>query len=326
MKVLWTHNFNPSMPGSGIFMHNMVNELKSFDLDIELKFLGALNSFERIFSAKEELRRYSRNFDLVHSQFGSSCAFVSTASEVPSLLSLRGSDWHCYLGSDFKESFHGILANTLSRISIPYFNAIITMSNRMSDGVRKFRPNAMVETIPDPLDIGLFIPMMRAEARRRLFGTNSTAPWILFTSLSADNPVKRVNLACEAVSIAAQSIPDLELKFATGIPHSKMPLFINSCNLALCTSTHEGWPNSVKEALACGLPFVSTDVSDLKSISMRHRNCMIGPPDPVKLAEMIVKSLSMQSDSTLRNEVANMTFESSFNRLASLYATVLNRS
>jgi glycosyltransferase involved in cell wall biosynthesis len=326
MKVLWTHNFNPAIPGSGIFMHNMVNKLKSFDLDVELKYLGSLNSFERILSAREDLRSYSRNYDLVHSQFGSACAFVSTASEVPSVLSLRGSDWHCYLGTDLKESFHGILANTLSRISIPYFDAIITMSSRMSDGVRKFRPNALLETIPDPLDIDLFMPMKRSEARRRLFGTNSTAPWILFTSLSSNNPVKRVSLAREAVSIAAQSIPDLELKVATGIPYSKMPLFINSCDLVLCTSTHEGWPNSVKEALACGLPFISTDVSDLRTISLRHKNCIIAPSDPVKLAEMIVKSLPIQSDPTLRNEVDNMTFESSCSRLSSLYASLLNRS
>lgn len=324
MKVLWTHNFNPAIPGSGVFMHNMVSELRGFGINIELLYLGSLNSIRSIYVAKNYLRSYSKKFDLVHSQFGSACGFVSSASRVPCVLSLRGSDWHCYIGSDLRESWHGLLANTLTRTSISSFKAIVTMSTRMSDSVRKYFPRIRIETIPDPVDTKVFAPISRSEARLQLFKSESIAPWVLFTTLSVANPIKRVHLALDAVRIASAYIPGLELKVASGIRHEEMPLFVNSCNLALCTSTHEGWPNALKESLSCGIPFVSTNVSDLHAIAAKYNSCHISPPHAPTLAEMIVKSLSSEPEKDLRDEVRTMTMKASCGRLIDLYTDLLN--
>ncbi|MEA5409980.1 glycosyltransferase [Haloarculaceae archaeon H-GB2-1] len=39
-----------------------------------------------------------------------------------------------------------------------------------------------------------------------------------------------------------------------------MPVWMNAADVLLLTSKREGFPNTVKEALACNLPVVSTDV------------------------------------------------------------------
>lgn len=325
MRVLWTHNFDPAVRGGGSFMHTLARGMAAQGVDIELMYLGRLNRPTQLWAARREVRRRSRGFDLVHAQFGSACGLATAAAPTPRVLSLRGSDWHRYRGPDRRERWHAAMASAFTRMSLGAFDAVVTMSERMTSELRQAGTARRASTIADPVDTVAFRPMDRARARSDLFGTASDAPWVLFTTLSSTNPIKRVELATEAVRIAARRVPGLELKIASGIPHDRMPLFVAACNVALCTSTHEGWPNSLKEALACGVPFVSTDVSDMASIAARRPSCRVGPPDAQALAALIVESLAAPPDPTLQDEVAGMTLEAASRRLAALYAEVLGR-
>ena len=44
------------------------------------------------------------------------------------------------------------------------------------------------------------------------------------------------------------------------IPHEEMPNYYNEIDLYICASKTEGTPNPVLEAMACGIPIISTDV------------------------------------------------------------------
>ena len=44
------------------------------------------------------------------------------------------------------------------------------------------------------------------------------------------------------------------------IPHNEMPKYYNDIDIYLCTSRSEGTPNTILEAMACGIPIISTDV------------------------------------------------------------------
>jgi teichuronic acid biosynthesis glycosyltransferase TuaC len=57
---------------------------------------------------------------------------------------------------------------------------------------------------------------------------------------------------------------NVDLKVVYGVPHEKIPIFLNASEVLLLTSKSEGTPHTVKEALACNLPVVLTYVGDVK--------------------------------------------------------------
>src|SRR5205823_14701378 len=113
---------------------------------------------------------------------------------------------------------------------------------------------------------------------------------------------------------------------ATDLSHHALPLFTAACDVILCTSETEGWPNCVKEALACNVPFVSTDVSDLADIARNDRFCRIGPDDPAILAETICEVLALSEKPNVRRHVESMSVDTLSNRLIELYRSLLEAS
>ncbi len=324
MRVIWPHNFSPDVPNAGNFMHRLAAGLKRIGVHVDLLYLGNLSNPWNMLAARADVHRRCRNYDLVHAQYGSACAFVTSGAPRPSLLSLRGSDWHQYRGPRRAEALHAVFANMLSRVSMRRFDVIITMSERMALEVRSSTDCRTVVSIPDPIDTDLFSPRGRQQSRIECFDTTDDAPWVLFTTLSTSNPAKRIELALEAVRIARKRMDRLELKVASGVPHEKMPWFVSACDVALCTSTHEGWPNSLKEALACGIPFVSTDVSDMARIANRHTACSVCAPDPVVIANRLCIALESAADDLLREEVMCMGIEATSKRLLAVYEELLS--
>lgn len=319
MRVLWTHNFPPDVTNAGTFMNISAAGIRDLGIHIDFLYLGNLGTLGAITQARREVRDRSNSYDLVHAQYGSACAYATSAARAPKVLSLRGSDWHRYRGLHFREWSHGLLAHFLTRQSLNCFNQIIVMSRRMEREVKEHVPSVPVSVVADPIRLDIFKPMDRIASRLKLFDYSGTEPWVLFTTLSRTNPIKRAELAFEAVKCASRSISGLQLKVASGLQHTDMPAFIATCNVALCTSTHEGWPNSIKEALACGLPFVSTDVSDLAEVAKRHSACQVCESSIESLANGLVHALQSPSDLALREELRWMDPEYSARRIVSIY-------
>ena len=149
--------------------------------------------------------------------------------------------------------------------------------------------------------------------------------WILFNALNLKNPIKRFPLAKAAFEMANARRGDLEMRVAHDLPHAMLPLYAAACDVILCTSETEGWPNSVKEALACNVPFVSTDVSDLREIARQEPTCRVCAPDAAALAGGICAALETAGSSELRKYVAPMSLEATSNRLVGIYESLVAR-
>ena len=59
---------------------------------------------------------------------------------------------------------------------------------------------------------------------------------------------------------------------------------MGASDLLLCTSASEGSPNIVKEALACGLPIISTNVGDVRERVGSVSGCRVVEAEPVAIA------------------------------------------
>ena len=148
---------------------------------------------------------------------------------------------------------------------------------------------------------------------------------MLFNALSLQNPIKRFSLANQAFEIAQARRGNLRLRLATDLSHDVLPLFAAACDVIVCTSEYEGWPNSIKEALACNIPFVATDVSDLRDIARNEPSCRICPPDAQVIADNICDVLAGPEPQGLRQCVSGMSLDAISDQLISTYASVLSR-
>lgn len=323
IKVLWTHNFQPFLKFSGTFVHEFAKNIRDFGIDVQLFYTGQLKNPSNFLRARDKIKIISKKFDIIHSQYGSLCSLVSAGARSKKIISLRGSDWHRYSGEDFRQNLHGWGATSVSRLAIPHYDSVITMSNRMSSEVKRDFPDSRIHILPSPIDLSMFRPIERDYARKKMFDTQNNEPWILFTAVSISNPIKRVWLAEESVRLASQIIGNLNLKIASGVPRHLMPYFVSSCNVALSTSVHEGWPNSIKEALACNIPFVSTNISDLAEIAAKEPSCRISEPDPKSIAMHLCHVLKLNEKKDLVRFVEKMDMEITCRKLLRIYHEVL---
>lgn len=78
--------------------------------------------------------------------------------------------------------------------------------------------------------------------------------------------MKRYDLATAAVDRLALKANDVELLVVAGVKNALMPWYYSAADAMLLCSDSEGSPTFVKEAFACNLPVVSTDVGDVSEI------------------------------------------------------------
>ena len=79
---------------------------------------------------------------------------------------------------------------------------------------------------------------------------------------------------------------------------SDMPTFYQSIDVFLMTSITEGFPNVLVEAMASGLPCISTDVGDASYI-VQELGSIVPPRDSDALAQAILKYLQLSADEKL---------------------------
>ncbi len=89
----------------------------------------------------------------------------------------------------------------------------------------------------------------------------------------------------------------VERKFADRnegyIPHDKMPDYYNSIDLYVCASKEEGTPNPVLEAMACGIPVISTNVGIVsEAFGTQQNEYILKERTKKELKEKIVQLIS----------------------------------
>lgn len=300
-------------------MHTTANALRGVGIDVQVEYLGDLRSLGAIRRARCKMRALARGFDIVHSQYGSVCALASLGSEKPLAVTLRGNDWNLHQASLHWLWAHTRLARWTTEIVLGFNPVVTAVSRRIAAEVLERFPALTVAVIPAAIDLNRWIP------RSTPMATQRQAPRVLFTASNPRDPIKGYSLFERTIRRAKERIPSLVTVVATGVAHEDMPTLVASCDVVLCTSETEGWPNSIKEALACNVPFVSTDVSDLAAIAgYEETTCRVCPSDHIALSDALCAVLSGPPPSDLRRHVADMDLKPTAARLVAAYKKMLS--
>lgn len=248
----------PGMPQRGSFIVRQANYLRAAGVDLQVIGFEGKRSSVRWAGAwlktRLALRRYRP--DLVHAQGGPS-AVLALPKVAPLVVTFRGSDVNGVRDSSGRLTSLGRVAMRMSAMAQASADAVIAVSDQLRQGMACRVP---VHVIPSGLDLGLFRPIPRDEARERL-GLPLDERLVLFAADPA-RALKRVELAQAAVGLLPEEYR-ARLLLSWPALHEEMPLYMSACDALVVTSTREGSPNVVKEALACDLPVVSVPVGDV---------------------------------------------------------------
>jgi glycosyltransferase involved in cell wall biosynthesis len=218
-----------------------------------------------------------RRYDLIHAHTGHCGAVARLQWRYPVLVSYVGYDLYgkprACGGITIKSRIEAALFRQLSR----FVRSTITKSSQMESLLpAASRPRNTV--LPNGVDRRMFRPIQRLAARRRL-GWPDDELVVLF---AADPAVsrKRYDLARAGCEAAATDVSALRLRICSGRRQEELALAMNAADVLLVTSIAEGSPNVVKEALACDLPIVTSDVGDVRTVLDGVSRCRVIPADP----------------------------------------------
>jgi glycosyltransferase involved in cell wall biosynthesis len=258
-------------------------------------------------------------FDLIHAQWAQS-AMAALPSPLPLVVTFRGSDVEGILNARQRYTAKGWVLRQVARSVARVADETILVADRLARRL----PRRLHHVIPSGLDLDLFKPGSQWEARARL-GLAPDGRYILFAA-APKNPVKRHALALAAVK---QIKPRYraELVVASGIAPELMPLYMNACDALLLTSSHEGSPNVVKEALACNLSVVSTDVGDVAERIASVDGCFLcRGANPDELATSLEQVLERERRIAGRPAVCDLDESTLTAKVIAVYERALARA
>jgi glycosyltransferase involved in cell wall biosynthesis len=252
------------------FIARQVEFLRRAGVDVEVfAFRGAKNPINYLKAWRRLRRKLKRErYDLIHAQFGQS-GLLALPKRMPLVVTLRGDDILGVNRPGRRPALYGRLLRRLSRLVAMRSDAVIVVADHMRAHVPSSAP---VHVIPSGLDLDSFRRLPQTEARRRL-GVPVGERLVLFACNPADER-KRFDLARRAVEILNERLP-AKLIVAWGVPHAEIPVYMSACDVFVFTSSQEGSPNVVKEALACDLPVVSVAVGDVRQRLQDVEGCEV---------------------------------------------------
>ena len=244
------------------------------------------------------------DYDLIHANYGLTAPHAVCQPNLPVVLSLWGTDLFGKYGP-------------VSRLCARWADEVIVMSPAMADGVDR-----EVNIIPHGIDLDRFRPEPSAPAREAV-GWEADGSHVLFP-YPPERGVKNYPRAQRVVDAARDRLDTpLTLHTVTGVPHDEMPAYYNAADALLLTSRHEGSPNAVKEALACNLPVIATDVGDVSDRLGGLKHSHVGRSD-AELVDGLLDALLTDDRPRGRGAVREISRERTGKRLLDLYREVID--
>jgi glycosyltransferase involved in cell wall biosynthesis len=177
--------------------------------------------------------------------------------------------------------------------------------------------DAKVRVIPCGVNFAEFRPTSQADARRAL-DLPLDKPLVLWAG-EYWQWAKRFELVEASIEALQRRLADVELVMVSGKPHSVIPTYMNACDALVLTSRSEGSPMVIKEAMACNLPIVSTDVGDVAEVIQGVEGCYLVHPTPQDVADKLYKVLKERRRTRGRDRIRHLSSDSIAQQIIAVY-------
>jgi teichuronic acid biosynthesis glycosyltransferase TuaC len=306
MRVLLVTNLYPTLeePSFGTFIKNQADGLRALGIDVHLFFIyGRRSRWNYVWSIFRFWKQLmGQRYDLIHCHYIFSGLIGRLQWKYPVVLTHHG----------VEVIYDGWVAK-LIRFTHPWFNKVIVVNQTQ----KNILEDPHIALIPCGIDFDEMRLMSQQEARRHL-GLPLDQKLVLWAG-EYWQPVKRYHLVEKAMVLVQKEHPDVRLVRVSGQPHSMIPYYMNACDVLVLTSSYEGSPMVIKEAMACNLPVVSTDVGDVAQVIEGVKGCYLCEPTPQDVADKLMTVLSWGKRTNGRQRIGHLDSRNVARQVADLY-------
>lgn len=292
--------------GLGAFVASQIEAIRALGVQVDVEFLDVKRSKWELVRGIIDVRHKVKTgqYDLAHAHFGYNGIPACLQSEIPFVVSFCGTD-----------------------LASPKFQTISKWVSRRAEAciVKSIEMQKYLDipstVIPNGIDMERFRPSSREQARKTL-GLREKRHYVLFIS-NPERPEKRYALADDAIKRVRKKGKEVEPLVVFNKPHSELPIYMNAADLLILTSSREGSPNTIKEAMACNLPIVSTDVGDVRKVIGNTENCVLAEASPDDIANGIEQILDTSRRTNGRLNIEPLSSVAIGRRVVQIYQNVV---
>lgn len=307
MKILVLTNMYPLQkdPVFGSFVAGQVRSLRALGMDIDVLFINGrankLNYFKGVFRFWWQIFRH--RYDLIHAHYVY-CGWIARLQrKLPIVVSFHGSEQ--LIPREFWLCKHlEPIVDACTVTSLVHKAQIECKTGRV---------------VPCGVDLEFFKPAPKDVARCEL-GWDQDKKVMLF--VGADRPEKRLDVIRGSFEILKQRRNDVILMLVHAARHEDIPTYLNAADVLVLASDSEGSPMVIKEAMACNLPIVSTNVGDVAEVISGTEGCNICEQTPEDMADKVELALDHGKRTNGRERIQHLGSEPIAKRLIAIYEEV----